>query len=639
MCGICGKFSLNGEPLELDLIERMTALLSHRGPDDQGIHLEGAVALGHRRLSIIDLSEKARQPIPNEDRTIWLVCNGEIYNYSELQEKVLARGHRLRSGSDNEVILHLYEDYGAECLRFLRGMFAFAVWDGRKQELFLARDRLGKKPLFYAHTPQSFHFGSEIKAITADEAVPRSPDLTAIHHYLTYQYVPTPWTAFEGIRKLPPAHYMIVNHRDISIHCYWKLKYLPKLELSEEELAEQVRERLREAVNLRMVSDVPLGAFLSGGVDSSCVVALMSEAGKGPVKTFSIGFREKEYDELPYARLVAERFDTDHMELVVEPNAIEVVNELTWHYNEPFADSSAVPTYYVSRMAREHVTVVLNGDGGDENFAGYNRYLANARTLAFHGSARFRTVRMVLPAVLSLLRAGGTERGRRFAERVRGKFTRSPEMENALRICHFDNEGKEQLYSRSFSESTRGRDSFRLLLDVFAKAEADNFLDRALSADVTMYLPDDLLVKVDVASMANSLEARSPFLDHKFMEFAARIPARFKIKNSTTKYILKQSMGGILPDEVLERSKMGFGVPIDQWFRGELREMVHDTVLSPRAISRGYFKEDALRKIVEAHVTGRANNMNEIWDLLMLELWHQRFIDRREEIPPSPCPP
>ncbi|MDP2279884.1 MAG: asparagine synthase (glutamine-hydrolyzing) [Nitrospirota bacterium] len=629
MCGICGKINFSNEPVNEGLLRRMTSCLSHRGPDDEGIYLKDNVGLGHRRLSIIDLSLSAHQPMSNEDRSVWIVYNGEIYNFMELREELIKKGHSFRSRSDTETILHAYEEYGVECLKYLRGMFAFAIWDERKQSLFLARDRVGKKPLCYRHSENSFSFASEIKSILQDESFERKPDYTAIHHYLTYQDVPSPWTAFEGIKKLPPAHYLVLKNGQAEIKKYWKLSYLPKHKMNAGELQNEIIERLREAVRIRLISDVPLGAFLSGGIDSSAVVALMAGMMKEPVKTFSIGFKEEAYNELKYARMVAERFKTDHTEFIVEPKALDIIDKLVWHYNEPFADSSAIPTYYVSKLAREYVTVILNGDGGDENFAGYGRFAANEFSKEMHRYFPASIARLLLPLVMMLPHGSNPANFFWRLKRFLQEYAKSPEMMNAHWLCHFSTGMKNDIYTDDFSTLVSVTDSFDLLFEKYREAEADNFLDKTLYADVMTYLPDDLLVKVDVASMANSLEARSPFLDHEFMEFAARIPAELKLKGWTTKYILKEALKGILPDEVLFRNKMGFGVPIDHWFRNELKEMAYDVILSERAIARGYFKKEAVKKILDEHTSGKWKWHNHIWNLLMLELWHRMFIDEK----------
>ncbi|MBI3399372.1 MAG: asparagine synthase (glutamine-hydrolyzing) [Deltaproteobacteria bacterium] len=627
MCGICGKINFHNEPVDETLLKRMASIIAHRGPDDEGIYVKGSVGLGHRRLSIIDLSPLAHQPMSNEDGSVWIVFNGEIYNFIDLKKDLIKRGHTFRSHSDTEVILHLYEEEGTECVQKLRGMFAFAIWDERDKSLFLARDRVGKKPLYYRHANSAFVFASEIKAILQDTAFQRKPDYLAIHHYLTYQDVPSPWTAFEGINKLPPAHCLILKNGHVDMKRYWKLSYLPKHEIGIEEIKSEIIERLKEAITIRLISDVPLGAFLSGGIDSSATVALMAGMVNEPVKTFSIGFKEEAYNELRYARMVAERYKTDHTEFIVEPKAMEVIDKLVWHYNEPFADSSAIPTYYVSKLAREHVTVVLNGDGGDENFAGYGRYAANEFSRKIHRFFPTPIAKALLPLVMILPHGKDPKNFFWRLKRFLQEYVKSPEIRNAHWLCHFSMEMKSELYTDGFTDKVSGIDSFELLFDKYKEVEAESFLDKTLYADVMMYLPDDLLVKVDVASMANSLEARSPFLDHEFMEFAARIPSELKLKGRTTKYILKEALRGILPDDVLFRSKMGFGVPIDHWFRNELKEMAYDMLLGKRCVERGYFQKGFIQKILDEHVSGRWNWQYHIWNLLMLELWHREFID------------
>lgn len=627
MCGICGKINLNNQPIDEALLKRMTLVLSHRGPDDEGIYVKNNVGLGHRRLSIIDLSALAHQPMSNEDGTIWIVYNGEIYNFLVLRDELIRKGHVFRSKSDTETIIHLYEEYGVECLRYLRGMFAFAIWDERDKSLFLARERVGKKPLYYCHSNDSFLFASEIKSILQDDSIAKKPDYMAIHNYLTYQFVPSPRTAFKGIKKLPPAHYLILKDGKADIKRYWKLSYLPKHKMGIEDIRREIIDRLKEAVKIRLISDVPFGAFLSGGVDSSAVVALMAGMMNEPVKTFSIGFKEDAYNELKYARMVAERFKTDHSEFIVEPKALDVIDKLVWHYNEPFADSSAIPTYYVSKLAREQVTVILNGDGSDENFAGYGRYTANEFAKEMHRYFPASLTRLLLPIIMMIPHGKDTSNFFWRLKRFLQEYAKSPEMMNAQWLCHFTTEMKNELYTDDFISLVSLSDSFDLILDKYREAEADNFLDKTLYADVMMYLPDDLLVKVDVASMSNSLEARSPFLDHEFMEFAARIPAGLKLKGKTTKYILKEALRGILPDEILFREKMGFGVPIDHWFRNELKGMAYDLLLSEKAISRGYFRKNVVKKILDEHTSEKWNWHNHIWNLLMLELWHRMFID------------
>ncbi len=631
MCGICGKINFNGEPVDEALLKRMASSLIHRGPDDEGIYSKGSVGLGHRRLSIIDLSSAGHQPMCNEDGSIWIVLNGEIYNFRELKHELEKKGHVFRSHSDTEVILHLYEEEGPDCIKGLRGMFAFAIWDERDRSLFLARDRVGKKPLFYYLDDRCLIFGSEIKAILQNPNVAVKPDCVAIHHYLTYQSVPAPFSAFEGIKKLLPAHYLLCRNGTIEIKRYWKLSYLPKFEAATPaaigDLESELEQRLKEAVRMRLVSDVPLGAFLSGGMDSSVVVALMSQLMKEPVRTFSIGFHEKDYDELHYARIIAERFKTVHTEFQVRPNAVEILPKLVWHYNEPFADPSAIPSYYVSKLARQYVSVVLNGDGGDESFAGYERYRANELAMRFERLPVLLR-RRLLPLFGRLLPASADPNSffwqlKRFSQAL----SLSPELRNANWVTNFDNDTKSLLYTDDFKKKTNGIDSFNIILDRYAQAQATDFTDRTLYADVTLYLSETLLVKMDIASMANSLEARSPFLDHEIMEFAARIPVPLKLRNGKTKVILKNAFGKILPHEIIMRKKMGFGVPLDHWFRNELKTMAYDTLLSSQCIDRGYFNKAQILKILDEHTSGIWNWQYHIYNLLMLELWHIQFID------------
>ncbi|MBU0566545.1 asparagine synthase (glutamine-hydrolyzing) [bacterium] len=635
MCGICGKLNFDGRPVDEGLIRKMCSVLAHRGPDDEGVYTskhgarstEHGIGLGHRRLSIIDL-DTGHQPMSNEDGSIRIVYNGEVYNFLRLREDLEKKGHRFRTRSDTEVIIHLYEDYGPDCVKYLRGMFAIAIWDSPRQRLFLARDRLGQKPLVYTLTSSSFIFGSEIKAILADPQIKREVDLEALHHYLTYGYVPAPLTIFKGIKKLPPAHTLVWEKGQVKIERYWSLSYIPKLQLKEEEYVPRLLELLKESVKLRLISDVPLGAFLSGGVDSSAVVAMMAELSDRPVKTFSIGFEEASFNELKFARIVSRRFGTEHHEFVVKPDALEILPKLIWHYNEPYADSSAIPTYYVSQITRQHVTVALNGDGGDEAFAGYERYLANKIARSYEKIPAFIREGVILPLINRLpedtTRKSLTRRIKRFTAAIR----ETPERRYVRWVSIFNNLQKEELYSSEMREGMVDLDSVNLLVDVYRQAKADNFLDSTMFVDCMTSLPDDLLVKVDIASMANSLEARSPFLDHKLVEFAASLPPDLKLKGKTTKYILKKALKEYLPKDILYRDKMGFGVPIGRWFRNELKDYAYEILLDTRAKERGYFNPDSVKKILDEHTSGRIDHWCRIWGLLNLELWHRMFMDK-----------
>jgi asparagine synthase (glutamine-hydrolysing) len=564
----------------------------------------------------------------NEDGSIWIVFNGEIYNFLDLREELIKKGHCFTSKTDTETIIHLYEEKGVECVHDLRGMFAFAIWDENKKRLLIARDRVGKKPLVYYHNDEGLLFASEIKSLLMDPSIKKDVDYNALHHFLTYQYTPSPLTSFAGINKLPPAHILIYERGNIVLKRYWNLSYQKKLQLpSLKDYGEKFRDVFQEAVRIRLRSDVPLGAFLSGGIDSSLVVAVMSGLMNQPVKTFSIGFEEESYDETKYARIIAEKYKTDHHEFVVKPDAIDVLPKLVWHYNEPFADSSAIPTYYVSKMTRDYVTVTLNGDGGDESFAGYERYLADKLADYYRFVPNFLRERVIGKAI-DLLPYSTNRRSfvRRLKRFVKG-ISEIPERRYVRWICFFDNEMKNELYTSSFKELTKGIDSVDLTVNWYKKADAEKFIDKTLFVDVMSYLPEDLLVKVDIASMANSLEARSPFLDHKLMEFAASLPADLKLRGMETKYLLKHTLSDIVPKEILHRKKMGFGVPIDVWFRNDLKEMAYDLLLGKRCVERGYFKKESVQRLLDEHVSEQYDHSYRIWALLFMELWHKMFID------------
>jgi asparagine synthase (glutamine-hydrolysing) len=638
MCGIAGKlFFEPARPVDPALLERMGAVLEHRGPDDAGVYRAGPVGLVSRRLAIVDLSSAGHQPMASADGRLWITYNGEIYNFLLLRAELERQGVTFRSRTDTEVILALYERYGAECLGYLRGMFAFAIWDRQERTLFLARDRLGKKPLVYYHDAERLLFASEPKAILQDPEVPVEADLEAIHHYLTYGYIPSPWSAFRHFRKLPPAHYLLVREGRLSVHRYWSLRYTPKRDESATRLVEELGALLEEAVRLRLISDVPLGALLSGGIDSSVVVALMRRVASGPVRTFSIGFDRPEYDELAYARQVARRFETEHHDLVVKPDAVTMLPRLVWHYNEPFADSSAVPSFVLCEMARGFVTVALNGDGGDEAFLGYDRYLGTV--LAGWQDRIPGPIRRAAVGAARLLPGGALKspahRLRRFVE----PLGLEPGRRYGRWIGCFTTEEKADLYAPELAAAVARRDSLTVLDAAYAASDAPTFLERTVHADVQLYLPDDLLVKMDIASMAHSLEVRSPFLDHRVMEFAASLPPRLKLRGLTPKYLVRRLMKGVLPEAILRRKKMGFGVPIDHWFRHELREMAHDVLLGERSRTRGYFRPEVVRRYLDEHGAGRAHHHFRLWSLLVLELWHRAFLDARPTAPPPTPPP
>lgn len=630
MCGICGMVDVRGgAPADAGLLKRMRDVMAYRGPDDEGFLIDGEAALGMRRLSIIDVAG-GRQPISNEDGTVSAVCNGEIYNFRELRAALESRGHRFSTKTDVETIVHLYEDQGETAIRRLGGMFAFALWDKKARRLLLGRDRMGKKPLFYARLGGRLIFGSTMKSILLDPAVARDIDLESIHHYLTYQYVPEPATIFSSIRTLPPAHFLVWEDGKIRVERYWDLSFAGKPEMSEADAAEKVYAAVLEATRVRLASEVPLGAFLSGGLDSTVVVGMMSGLASKPVKTFSIGFEEPRFDELAFARLAARHFGTEHHEFTVKPDAVGILPALVWHFEEPMADSSGIPTYYLAEMARRHVTVALTGDGGDEAFAGYERYLAFMLSRYYRWIPAAVREKAILPLLEKLPESA---RRRSFTRRLK-RFARAAAAPGADRYARwmtvFDPELKNGLYTDEMRRKVGGFDSLDYLRAAFRAGDAESDLDRLLYADTVTYLPCDLLVKLDRMSMAHALEARSPFLDQAVMELAAGLPAKLKLKGSTSKAILKKAVAGRLPEEILRRGKQGFGVPIESWFRRELKDWTSGLLLEARTRDRGYFDTGRVRTLLDEHRSGRADHSHRIWALLVLEIWHRTFVDRAD---------
>ena len=610
------------QEISRDLVHRMNETLRHRGPDDGGVFVGPGIGLGHRRLSIIDVAG-GHQPMSNEDGTIWVLLNGEIYNYPELRQELLARGHQFATRSDTEAIVHLYEEYGEECFARLRGMFAIVLWDSRQRQVLLARDRLGKKPLFYFANRNRILFGSELKALlAADGGLPRDPDAEAICDYFSFGYIPAPKTIYQAVRKVLPGHYLAASARGIRDVEYWDVSFRKVENRTEEEWCEVLRHQLCEATRVRLMSEVPLGAFLSGGVDSSAVVAMMAHIMKRPVTTCSIGFQEAEYNEAHYARLIAQHFRTDHHEHVVRPNAIEVVDKLAWHYDEPFADSSAVPTYYVSWVARQHVTVALGGDGGDESFAGYRRYVFDywenqlrrfvppwMRRSVFGPLGRWYPPLAWAPRIFR-------------AKATLQSLSCSPLEGYFHSVSGLRPHEKPSLFSPDFRRELGSYSSLEVLRHYYDRADTDDLLSRIQYVDMKTYLPDDILVKVDRASMAVSLEVRAPLLDHPLVETAARIPSSLKLRGTTSKYIFKKALGTVLPPETLSRKKQGFAVPLARWFRHELRDYAYETIFSGQD---GILDAAFMRRMWEQHQKSTHDRSPVLWGLLMFRKWKEMF--------------
>ncbi len=627
MCGIVGIANSQSGAVNREILGRMNLEIEHRGPDEDGFYVKENIGLAMRRLSIIDLAG-GQQPIFNHDKTKVIVFNGEIYNFQELRKDLEDDGDKFYTNSDTEVILHLYEKYGVDCVQHLRGMFAIAIWDDVEKTLFIARDRVGKKPLLYSHQSNGdLIFGSEFQALLKHPDISRDVDYNAIDSYLTYLCVPAPQTAFNQIRKLEPGHWLRWKNGEIETKRYWLPDFSKKIKISQAEAEEETLRILREAVKLRLISEVPLGAFLSGGVDSSVVVALMAQESEKPVKTFSIGFEEQDFSELKYAKQVARHVGAEYNEFIVKPNALEVLPKLVKHYGEPYADSSAIPTYYVSKETRNFVTVALNGDGGDESFAGYERHAAMRIAEIYHKIPAFAR-KLIIESPINLLPTSEIKKSRvRDVQRFL-KAASLPKTERYFRwMSTFYGKAKDDLYTEAFGETVSGNNSIKFLEEWFSQANGSGVLDATLLTDQMTYLPNDLLVKVDIASMANSLEARSPFLDHKVIEFAASLPENIKMKRFETKSLLKRVAAKLVPREVIYRRKMGFGVPIGKWFRGDMKKFVKEILLSDTFSKRNIAKPGVVEKYVTEHLASERDHTFQIWTLLMLELWFQEFID------------
>jgi len=624
MCGIAGVVSATRESnITEALVHHMCEQIVYRGPDDEGLYVADGAGLGMRRLSIIDLSG-GHQPVFNEDRSAWIVYNGEVYNFPELRPELEKRGHRFYTKTDTEVIIHLYEEMGADCVQKLRGMFALAIYDKKKRKLILARDRVGKKPLHYALLKDKLYFASEIKSILAVAPELAEINAQALLDYLYYGYVPDPLTAFTGIHKLPAGHLLEFEDGKIQIRQYWDLPaYNTHVPKSEDECLEELEHRLLEATRIRLISDVPLGAFLSGGIDSSTVVALMARASAGPVKTFSIGFTKDDFNEAKYARLVASKFGTDHHEMILEPNVVQTVEHLTSSLEEPFGDSSMLPTYYVSQMARKHVTVALSGDGGDELFAGYDRYRIHSSRRFFEyipeWARRFYRERLFPLTPPSM-------KGRKFSYNVTLPW-RERYVDGLSFVPAFERDAP--LLSDEFRRVLRRSDNpENVMLRYFAKAPARDPVSELLYVDTKTYMVGDILTKVDRMSMLNSLEVRVPMLDHEFVEWVTGLPPEWKLRGSTQKYILRKLAERVgVPLEALNRPKQGFALPLVHWMRHELKDVVM-TLLEPRSLQRGYFEASGIQLLMNDHLQRGRDVTARIWRLLMFELWHRNFLEK-----------
>lgn len=637
MCGIAGAvWGEMGSAISQATLQRMTWAIKHRGPDDSA-HEFGSgfkasddslmsVALGFRRLSIIDL-EGAKQPLKNEDKSLWLIFNGEIYNFVELRKELLARGHRFSSDGDGEVVLHLFEEYGTGCFSFLNGMFAIALWDSRKNRLILARDRLGKKPLYFCQQNDRLLFASELKCFFEVPGFDPGIDPEAIDDYFTYQYVPHPKTIWKGVQKLKPGHFAEFKDRKLKIDRYWQYDPRPVKSLPKVDAISHLRELLEDSVALRLRSDVPLGAFLSGGVDSSLIVAIAQRKLSRPIRTFSIGFPDHDFDETHYADLVAKHLGTEHTRFEVSPKCVDVIEKLAWHYDEPFGDSSAVPTWYLSQLTKGSVTVALSGDGGDELFAGYDRY----RALGFSQALSKSFPLHLVPGVNLLQNLPDSSHRRSFVRRLK-RFLEASGQPPASKYMNwlqiFSRKLKTDLYSDDFNNQLASHDSYAFLNEAWHRADTRDLITQASFADLVTYLPCDLMTKVDIASMAHGLEVRCPMLDYRLVEFAMSLPIALKLRHFRGKAILKDAFGKSLPPAIWRRPKMGFGVPIARWFKGELRPMIYQLLLAPDARVNSFLDASALQRLVVEHDSGKQNHGYRLWSLLMLEAWMRTWLNK-----------
>ena len=626
MCGICGKYSPSG--VSKEEIDDMLDTIAHRGPDDSGSYVCGPIGLGNRRLSIIDL-ESGKQPISNEDGTIWVVYNGEMYNYKVLRTQLEAKGHRFRTHSDTEVIVHLYEDMGERCVEQIGGMFAFALWDEPRQKLLLARDRIGQKPLFYSQDGSDFLFGSEIKAILARQRRRPELDPLAMHDYLSLRFISPPRTIFRHVHKLPPAHTLVFHKGQITLRCYWNLSFREKLTLSEAEILEALGEQLKRTVESHLISDVPIGAFLSGGLDSSLIVAVLARDLRRRPQTFSIGVDESDFDELPYARTVAEQYKTVHVEERVSANLIQSLPQMIWHLDEP-SDPIAACMFNAARLASRHVKVVLGGDGGDELFAGFDRYVGH-RYIDVYRLMPLSLRQGLMGPILDRLSDSFTYKS--FAQRLRWvhqlslQKSAAEQYAEATSFFRFSHQAKHALYEEHLWHELGDRNSAAAITEPFTRAEADHVLDRMLYTDFVTRLPEHSLVLTDRMTMAHGLEARSPFLDHELVEFLAKVPATLKVQNSQPKHLMRKLAAGYLPASILQREKQGFMLPVAYWFRTELFPLVSQMLKDSYFVKDGWFRREYIQQLLDEHRTNRYDHHVRLWMLLNLELWHQLYIE------------
>ncbi len=621
MCGIAGTYKFRSQAAaDHTAVERMTASMSHRGPDDHGVHIDGSVGLGHRRLSILDLSNRGRQPMTTKDGRYVIVYNGEIYNYVERRRELEAGGYGFQTDTDTEVLLALYAQYGAKCLERINGMFAFAVWDSVEGELFLARDRVGIKPLYYAETRDGLVFASEIKSLLASQEVSAQVAIPAIDRYMTYGYVPGADTLFNGIKKLRPGFALRANSMGLTTEAYWDLKYVPNLHRSAEETADELRALLINAAEIHMRSDVPIGVFLSGGLDSSAMVALLAEAGVRDLKTFSVAYHEAQYDETRYARIVADHFHTDHHELYIDPkDFLECIPRFVWHMDEPVTEAAAISLYLVAKLLREHVTVALSGEGADELFAGYAIY----QYMQWIEHYRKIPEGVRNSVIAPLLGATGHTKIRKYL-----RLARQPLEERYLGVSLHDVGYKDILYTNEFREVIHAHPCRDSLAESYSKTRGDDVLTRMLYSDLKGWLVDDLLIKADKMTMANSVELRVPFLDYRLVEFAATVPSGMKIRNGQVKWILKEAMKDRLPREIVTREKVGFPTPLALMFQRDLSGYLRELLLSEQCLNRMYFHRHAVERLIEEHVSQRHDHHKVLWQLVVLEEWHRQFIDQ-----------